>query len=285
MGHLKKNAKLYVLALLALALFFVARELAGAQSRPLTVAFLDVGQGDSIFIEAPNGNQLLIDGGLGASVLRELGALMRFSDRSIDVVLATHPDKDHIGGLPDVLRRFEVGYFVEPGVTSDTGAYEALTAAVDQKQVARVIARRGMAIDLGSGVVLHVLYPDRDLGRLKDTNSASIVAKLSYGETEFMFTGDAPLSVEARLATLDGEGLEAEVLKAGHHGSRTSSGAAFVSAVQPLVAVVSAGKDNSYGHPHQEVLSLFEQLKIKVASTYEKGTIVFESDGSAVHMR
>ncbi|MDP3958430.1 MAG: ComEC/Rec2 family competence protein [bacterium] len=285
MERVKRNARIYVLVLLAVALFFVARELLGASERLLTVAFLDVGQGDAIFIEAPNGNQLLIDGGAGRSVLRELGGLFSFGDRSIDAVLATHPDKDHIGGLPDVLRRFEVGYFIEPGVPADTGAYKALLEAVSENKITRVLARRGMEVDLGDGVVLQVLYPDHDFGRTKDTNSASIVAKLTYGATEFMLTGDAPLAVEARLVSLDGAGLAADVLKAGHHGSRTSSGAAFVGAVGPAVAVISAGKDNSYGHPHQEVLSLLGRLRIPVVGTYEKGTIVFESDGSSVRMR
>ncbi len=247
----------------------------------LMVAFLDVGQGDSIFIEAPNGNQILIDGGPGAAVLRELHQVMPYYDRSIDVVIATHPDKDHIGGLVDVINRFAVSYFIEPGVLGTTEIFSALENSVDGHHIKKLTARRGMKIDLGDGVVLNILFPDRDVSRVKNTNDGSIVAILSYGTTNVMLTGDAPQSVEIRLVALDGKNLKSNILKLGHHGSRTSSNASFLGNVSPDYAIISAKLNNSYGHPHQEVLALLQKFKIPSIATYESGTIVFKSDGEA----
>ncbi|MEK7558355.1 MAG: MBL fold metallo-hydrolase, partial [Patescibacteria group bacterium] len=191
--HITKNIKRYVLGILFLTAGFVWYVVFIETTRDkLTIAFLNIGQGDSIFIEAPNGNQILIDGGPGASVLRELGKIMPFYDRSINVVLATHPDKDHIGGLVDVLDRFAVFYFVEPGVLGTTGIFSALENSVADHNIKKIIARRGGSIDLGNGAVLDILFPDHDVSRVKNTNDGSIVARLSYGETSVMLTGDAP---------------------------------------------------------------------------------------------
>src|SRR3989344_9310935 len=147
----------------------------------LTVAFLDIGQGDAIFIDAPSGNQMLIDGGPGKSVLRELSKVMPFYDRSIDVVVATHPDADHISGLNDVLNKYKVALFVEPGVESDTAVYKELKNEVAAKNIKIVEARWGMSVDLGNGTILEILFPVLDPTGM-ETNMASIVARLVYGE-------------------------------------------------------------------------------------------------------
>jgi len=250
----------------------------------LTVAFLDVGQGDSIFIEAPNGNQVLIDGGSGRGVLRELSKVMPFYDRSIDVVIATHPDKDHIGGLPLVLRRYHVNLFLEPGVTNDTGAYAALRRAVVERGVKNVYARRGMQVILDDGVMLRILFPDRDVAGM-ESNTASIVAQLVYGDTEFLLTGDSPKSIEKYLVSVVGKSLESDVLKVGHHGSKTSSNESFIGIASPQYAVISAGEDNRYGHPHEEVLDILKQFEVEILSTYERGTVIFKSDGKNLRIQ
>src|SRR3989344_2109293 len=281
--HIKENGRKYILGILFLTACFVWYSmLLEALRTKLTVAFLDIGQGDSIFIEAPNGNQILIDGGSGASVLRKLSNVMPYYDRSIDVVIATHPDKDHVGGLVDVLNRFSVSYFVEPGVLGTTDVFKSLEKSVESHNVKKVIARRGGNIDLGDGVVLNILFPDHDVSRVKDTNDGSIVARLSYRATSAMLTGDAPQSVEARLVALFGKKLESNILKLGHHGSRTSSSAAFLGYVNPAYAIISAGLNNSYGHPHKEVTYLLEKFKIPTLKTYEDGTIIFKSDGDNI---
>jgi competence protein ComEC len=247
----------------------------------LTVAFLDIGQGDSIYIEAPDGNQILIDGGPDTSVLRRLGEVMPIGDRSIDVVIGTHPDADHIGGLVDVLSRFSVDYVFEPGIPNDTATWSSFLAAANEKSDHHIIARRGMTIDLGSGVVFSILYPDKQITG-DDTNLASIVGKLTFGKTSFMLTGDAPQSVEVHLITLDGNDLKSTVLKPGHHGSKTSSAPQFLDAVDPLYAVISAGKDNKYGHPHQQTIDALNARHITILSTITSGTIIFHSDGDRV---
>src|SRR3990167_4466629 len=161
----------------------------------LTVAFLDVGQGDAIYIEAPSGNQVLIDGGSGRQVLRGLGEVMPFYDHSIDVVIATHPDADHIGGLPFVLDRFAVGAILEPGVTSETVTYREFEKRASDGTHQHFLARRGMRLELDENLRLEILFPDQDTTGW-ETNTASIVARLIYGETSFLLTGDSPLKIE-----------------------------------------------------------------------------------------
>ena len=244
----------------------------------LTVAFLDVGQGDAIFIETPNGTQILLDGGPNKKVLRELSELMPFYDRSIDMIITSHPDMDHIGGVPDVLERFEVEHIMIPGVGSDTDVYEEMISTVQEKNIEILYARRGrIYLDEDHGVYLDILFPDRDVTGF-DKNLASIVAKLVYGDATFLLTGDSPKSIEEYLIGLDPAALDVDVLKLGHHGSKTSTSEDFLGYTSPNYAIISAGKDNSYGHPHQEVLDALEQFDIKYFETAE-GTIIFECDG------
>ena len=251
----------------------------------LTVSFLNIGQGDAIFIDAPSGRQVLIDGGKGSAVVRELGKVSPWYDRSIDVVIGTHPDADHIGGLPDVLARYDVGTVVRSSVEDGGADQSAFLRAIDSEKGARVlIAERGQIINLGKGVYLEILFPDRPLPSV-ETNTGSIVARLVYGDTAFMLTGDAPQTIEEYLVSLDGRSLKSDVLKAGHHGSRTSSALAFVGYVAPSYTVFSRGCDNSYGHPHKEVVELFARFGIPTSDTCKDGTVTFVSDGRTVSRR
>lgn len=266
---------LFLLAVNVLVWYAVWRE---DRRGMLTVAFLDVGQGDAIYIEAPNGNQVLLDAGPDRSVLRQLGRVMPFYDRTLDLLIASHPDADHIGGLPDVLERFGVGGFLESGVESPTAVFRFLQQRLAEKGVERIFARRGMRVVLDRGVAIEILFPDRDPSGW-DTNDASIIAKLVYGESVFLLTADAPKKIEDYLIALDAGGLRATVLKAGHHGSRTSTGEIFVAAVRPEYAVISAGRANRYGHPHPEVLSILAAADVNTFRIDESGTIVFKTDG------
>jgi competence protein ComEC len=246
-------------------------------SRVLTVAFLNIGQGDGIYIESPTHNQLLVDGGPPRAILSELGGVMKFYDRSVDMILVTNPDQDHIGGLIDVLDSYNVEVAIEPGTFNPSQIYKELENAVEKENAKKIIARRGMIIHLGGGAEVHILFPDRDVSELSP-NDGSIIARLVYGDTSVMLTGDAPNKAEEYVAELGGE-LESTILKAGHHGSRTSASEVFVRAVSPEYAVITAGKKNKYGHPHEETLDLFKKLNIPVLGTYEEGRIVFVSDG------
>lgn len=250
----------------------------------LTVSFLSVGQGDAILVESPAGKRMLIDGGRDRAVLRELPHVMPWWDRNIDVVVATHPDADHVGGLFDVLERYHVSYILESGVMHDTPQAESLFTAVSREVgsgAKQGLARRGQVIDLGGGAYAQVLFPDRDVTNL-ETNMASIVLRVVYGQTSFLLTGDSPIVIEEYLVALEGKKLQSTVLKAGHHGSRTSTSPLFVGFVSPEWGVFSRGCDNEYGHPHQEVVAIFEQSGISTKDTCVDGTVTFYSDGTQV---
>ncbi|HEX5774675.1 MAG TPA: MBL fold metallo-hydrolase [Candidatus Paceibacterota bacterium] len=248
----------------------------------LEVTFLDVGQGDAIIIKGPTGIQMLVDGGRGRAVLRELARAAGPFDRTIDLAVATHPDADHIGGLADVLIRYRVGYFLAPGIESDTNPVRRLEAKVEEeKGLVRILARRGERIHLGGGAYADVLYPDHDVTR-SETNAGSIALRVVYGNTAFMLTGDLPVSAENYLVHLAEEGeLQSNVLKAGHHGSRTSTGEEWLEAVAPATVVISAGRENPYGHPHDEVLARIRASGAAITSTMD-GPVTFRSDGKAL---
>ncbi len=256
------------------------------QRNNLTVAFLDIGQGDSIFIEAPNGNQILVDAGPNAKVLQELGGVMPWYDKSLDMIVVTNPDKDHIAGFVDVLKRFDVQYVLEPGTENKTLINTTLHELMSQKNVEKGIARRGMEIvlDKKRNIILTILFPDSDVSKLK-SNDGSIVMRLTYGETEVMLTGDAPTSVEKHILSLDNSdpqfGLQSDILKIGHHGSKTSTSKEFVTAVKPAYAVISSGKGNKYGHPTPETLATLGTFPLQVLRTDELGTIIMKSDGKS----
>lgn len=253
----------------------------------MRVHFLNIGQGDAVLIIAPNNNKILIDGGPDTSVLRQLGSVMGFFDRHINIILATHPDKDHIAGLPLVLDRYKVDYFIDSFVDFDTGAYQHLETLAKDKQIKTYYGKRGMLIvlDQKHGVYLHVLYPGPDDFKIKDNNDLSIVTKLVYGQTSFLLTGDAPKLAENMLVSTDGDYLQSDVLKAGHHGSDTSSGKTFLETVSPKYSVISAGLNNRYGHPKAITIKNLESVGSKILKTYEIGNIEFISNGDNVWLR
>lgn len=272
-----------VTVLLWLPLLPLAAGVSAEGEGELMVAFLEVGQGDGIFIQTPDGVQVLIDGGPDGSVLRALGEVLPWGDRTIDLVVGTHPDKDHVAGLVDVLERFSVAQILRTENVSDTAASGAFDRAVADEGAQVAYARAGQVWRLGGEVTLTVLSP---IGNPEawESNAASIVALLRYGQTEFLLTGDAPAGTETFLVEQHGSALQAEVLKLGHHGSRTSTSDELLAAVRPVYAVVSAGKDNDYGHPHQEVVARVGQVGAQLVSTAEAGTVVFTSDGTTVRL-
>lgn len=250
----------------------------------MKVYFLDVGQGDAIFIEAPNGVQVLVDGGPDAATVRALGRTIPFYDRSIDMLVVTNPDKDHINGFIDVLERYRVSHVVEPGTKTNTETYKLFRDRVAAEAAPTVIARQGtrFMLDPRRGAYLEVLFPDQDVSEWK-TNDGSIVARLVYGGTSVLLAGDAPKETEEYLVA-QGMDVSADILKAGHHGSRTSSSAEFVAAVAPTYAVISAGKNNRYGHPHQEVVDILGSAAAEVLRTSD-GTVRFLSDGKTFRQK
>lgn len=249
--------------------------------KPLTVSFLNVGEGDAIFITAPSGEQVLIDGGPDTSVVRQLGSVMPWYDHSIDMVVATHPDADHITGLIDVLERYTVVDMLQSSVQGTTQTWHMLEDTATQKGVTEYTAHRGERIDLGDGAYLDVLWPDRDLPHA-DTNYACVVTRLVYGSTSFLFPCDAPQAVEKELVRLGGNNLHSDVLKAGHHGSKTSSSELFIGYVNPSYVVFSRGCKNKYGFPSPQTVDTMKKFDIPTLDTCTDGTITFASDGEKV---
>jgi competence protein ComEC len=261
------------------------------QSNLLTVAFLDIGQGDSIFIQAPSSAQMLVDGGRTDQVLDRLHEVMPRGDNSIDLVLATHPDADHIGGLSYVLENYKVSEIIDNGTHDKTNKTiqrlnNDIQEEIKNSNAKYVHAVRGMKIILDSekNIYFEIYYPTAT-STSPDSNNMSIVGKLVYGENDFLLTGDSPKEIENTLMKWCIECLKSDVLKVGHHGSRNSTSREFLNAVQSEYAIISAGKNNSYGHPHREVMDLLEQAKTKILQTSEMGSIIFESDGKELKLR
>lgn len=251
-----------------------------SQEKLLQIAFLDVGQGDAIYIEAPNGSQVLIDGGKNPAVLRELSKVMPFWDRSIDLVVASHPHADHIAGLVDVLERYKIDYVMDVGLANyETPTLVAYEEAVGRSGAEKITPIRGTTITLDENVILTVL--SEEVVSASDPNEASIILRLDYGDSSFIFTGDATAENERELLRYH-HMLPADVLKVGHHGSNTSTSKEFVSAITPDIAVISVGKNNSYGHPTEKTLNTLEAQKVKILRTDKDGTVRFVSDGKLI---
>lgn len=264
-------------------IWYVPFAIAAGEYSEFTITFLDVGQGDAILIETPDGVDVLIDGGRGRGVLAELARVLGPFDRTIDMVVATHHDADHIGGLIPVLERYRVSTLLVTENTNDTSVSRTFVTASGDEGAEIIYARVGQEFMLGASTTMAVLFPATDPTQM-ESNASSIVVRVSYGATDILLTGDAPSSVERYLVETYGAALESEILKAGHHGSRTSSVREFVEVVGPEYGVISAGTDNSYGHPHDEVLDTFRGAGAIVLQTMD-GTVQFVSDGATVRVQ
>ena len=291
MSHFKKLFPYFFFSLVLLNIAIWYAVFSNPSSGKMTISFLNIGQGDAIFIEAPNGAQVLMDGGPGRSVLSELSTQMPFFDKSLDAIIITNPDKDHIGGFLDVMDKYKVDFSFEPGTISKTDTYHAVEDAITKEKSQRIIARRGMDIvlDKENNVYIRILFPDKDVSAYT-TNDGSIVARLVYGKTSVLLEGDAPQKTENYLLQLNNKEdkenpkeltseLNSDILKTGHHGSRTSTAKAYVEASTPDYAVISCGIDNKYGHPHEETLGTLNALNVPILRTDTMGRITFVSDG------
>jgi len=254
----------------------------------LHVSFLDIGQGDAILIQRGS-QQVLIDGGPSPQTLTgELGDRMPFWDRTIELVVLTHPDDDHISGLVEVLERYRVEQVLYPDLEAlddfedPLSLYQRWEELIEEKDIAYTPAQAGEAIDLGDGVTMTVLNPPATLleGTDSDVNNNSAVLRLDTGRVSFLLTSDIMWEAEFGLIARGAE-LSSTVLKVAHHGSYTSTTADFLAAVSPQLAVISVGEDNPYGHPSDEVVARLEASlgEENVFRTDEQGTIEFITDG------
>ncbi len=287
------NLKL-IMVLLLVILFalnsFVFHLIYEQRQHHLKVTFLDVGQGDAILIRTPRGHKILIDAGpSGHALLRALSKELYFWERDFDMFFATHADKDHVGGFVDFLKFYQINkiYIPVSMKNKNNELSESLLELIHNnfhtRKSKQLYLKRGDRITFDDGVILDILFPP-DSKIFPDSNTSSLILKVSYGDNSFILTGDAPKKVENLLALFDSSLLKAQVLKLGHHGSKTSSSFYFLHMVNPDYAVVSSGVSNRYGHPHKEVVSLAKDIGAELLNTANLGNINFYSDGRHVKL-
>lgn len=271
---------------LALALFCactVTINLGGADTSAapnseskLIVHFLDVGQGDSIFIELPNGKTMLVDAGENYHGQGIIDYVQTIGYHKLDYVVATHPHEDHIGSMPYIVRNFEIGSIYMPDVTANTATFESLLKAIKAKGLRVKNGRTGVHIIKDGELTADIIAPDKpDESNL---NNSSIVLLLTFGNVSYLLTGDAETK-ELNAIRAD---MHATVLKAGHHGSKTSTTQTLLKKISPSVTVISCGKNNDYGHPHAEVLKMLKSVNTSVYRTDRDQTVIVATDGSSL---
>ena len=260
----KRQVNYFILIVLFVATLWLWSALfCQTQTDFLEVHFFDVGQGDSTFIETPAGRQVLIDGGPDATILEKLSQNMPFYDRSIDLVILTHPDADHLTGLVKVLEYYQIDHILTPGLKKETATYQRWQEIIREKDISLTKAQAGQKINFGNGLIMEILWPEQSSLELlaNKANNVSVVGQLIYGQSKFLLTGDIEKEIEQRLIKQE-ESLASDILKVPHHGSKTSSGKSFIEKVNPQISVISVGADNRYGHPHPNVLERLKETAI-----------------------
>lgn len=245
----------------------------------LMISYMDVGQGDAAYINV-NGNDILIDAGPRSNSKELLEQLKAKNIDDFELVIATHPHEDHIGGMVDVFKEYKVENFYSPKVTHTTKTYENLVKAVKDEGLKINELKDGMVIDLGDGANFEVFTPQNS--NYEELNDYSPIMKLNFGETSYLFTGDAEKIAENEALTKYKDSLDSDVIKFGHHGSSSSSSPAFIEAVSPKYGIISCAKDNKYGHPHRETLDIIKKYNIKTFRTDIDGEIILTSDGKNI---
>lgn len=249
-------------------------------SKNLEIHFIDVGQADCILIELPNGENVLIDAGNTADSRTIINYLNSENIDDIEYMILTHPHEDHIGSAADILNTFKVNKVYLPDATTTTQTFEDTLLAIKNNNVTAVQAKGGMVIiNIPDEIKLEIIAPNSST--YGELNEYSIVTKLTYKETAYLFTGDAESVSESEMIKSNYK-LDCDLLKVGHHGGSTSTTQSFLDAVTPRYAVISVGKDNSYGHPHEETLNRLANIGCMVYRTDEQGTIIVSSNGQNI---
>lgn len=247
----------------------------------LKVLFLDVGQGASQLLVSPNGKTMLIDAGDNDKEQLMLDYMKKYGITKLDIVIGTHPDADHIGGLDKVIDHLDIGKVYLPKASSNTKTYESLLTSIKQKGLKVTTAKAGVKLDWDPDVQVEMLAPVKSY---KDNNNNSAVVRLTHGANAILLTGDVESESEQDMIASKAE-LSADLMLVGHHGSNSSTTAAFLNKVKPKAAVIQVGKGNKYGHPKEKVLQRLEKQGVKVYRNDEQGTIAAISDGKQIRMQ
>lgn len=281
MNYFKRYFSIFLIILLCIFTYAGCKNVKPASIVPpskdkLLVHFIDVGQGDSILIQANNKN-LLIDAGPKnkdvTSYLKKCGI------KTLDYVIATHPHEDHIGGMSSVIDSFNIGSFYAPKKIANSNSFKNMVVALNKKKLQIAPAKAGEKLDIAKNIICTIIAPNNN--SYKEVNNYSAILKLTYGNTSFLFTGDAEALSEEEILK-KGFNIKADVLKIGHHGSNSSTSANFLNEVNPKVAIISCGKGNDYGHPHKETLSKLKNNNTMLYRTDLDGTIILESNGNKI---
>ena len=281
----KTNPKTYYAIFISLFFLLTCMFISGCETfdvdKRLQVHFIDVGQGDCTLVISPSGKSMLIDAGDNSQGDKVISYLKQKGVNKIDILIGTHPDADHIGGLDDVIEAFDIGEFYMPRKSHTTKTFESVLISAKSKGISIKEGYAGKVLQFDHQIDLEILSPIKSKLYSDDNNLYSIVLKLDYLSSSFLFMGDAEYQNENDILTSK-KNLKSDILKLGHHGSDSSTSESFLKAVSPSAAVVSAGYKNKYSHPHKEVLSLLESSEIPIYRTDEQGDIIFKSDGQTI---
>lgn len=249
-------------------------------SQNLQIHYLDIGQGDATLIITPENQKILIDTGPIGNLNQKFKEYVSYFEKEIDLLILTHPDSDHIGGIFDVLKIFEIKEMVLSQNIHQNADFQRLLQIIKSKNIPTLFANQNTDLRIGKNVFIDFLYPFKNSSNQEQNSfsNSSLVLKILYGQQSFLFTGDAEIKQE-KLITLSQQNIKADIYQAGHHGSKTSSSTSFLQAIQPKITIVSAAKDNSFGHPHQEILDRFKSFGIEIYQTLEEGDISLYSNG------
>lgn len=274
----KKIKTLICILLLISAVFYVFYIF--KSKKQLEVDFLDVGQGDAILIKSPYGQNILIDGGPDKSIINKISKNLPFWDRNIDLMILTHPHDDHVTGLIEVLKRYQVKKIIYTGASHTAPNYIAWLNEIRKRKIPLTIINHPQNIKLGDNCEFKIIYPLKSFAgeSVENLNNTSLVAKLIFGQTGFLLVGDAEKEAEEEIIK-SGVELTANVLKVGHHGSDTASSDNFLNNVRPQIAVIEVGKDNKFGLPSDRAIKRLERIGAKIYRTDYDGDINLISNG------
>lgn len=270
----------YLLLCLVVAVILISREIALSSNGNLRWYVPYVGQGDAMLLTTPKGAQVVIDGGPNTDLLTILGTHMPWFDRTIELLVLTHPDSDHITALPELLKRYKVKQILMTGTQHSSGRYAAFLHQIKQQNITLISPRFGTFLQTDDGVTIQVLWPlEQKVGEVvHSANHESIVLKVQFGNESILLTGDIEAAAEQAILA-SGQILQADYLKIAHHGSKTSTTTEFLQAVQPKYAIISSGIQNKFSHPHPEIIAKLTAANIPIWNTAEQGNFLLELSG------